>query len=453
MPGRRYRLDERLAAGGSGEIWQATDVILDRQVAVKLLRDGPANDTGKLARFRAEARHAGVLSHENVARIYDYDEPPAPDPPFMVMELVSGPSAAAVLAGGPMDPARVMDIIAQAAAGLAAAHRAGLVHRDITPGSLLLAPGDVVKITNFGLSQVTRTAGDLEPGQKRGVQPGPGAEAQPGPGADLYSLGLVAQACLGGLTARADTPGPAAGTAERDRPLPSWPESVPDEVAALVAELSAADPAARPGSAAEVARRAGELRDRMKPSAPAPEPVMPGGAEATDDQGPAPAPSRPAGGHLGRRVALSAGTAVAVVVTLILASVTGPASPGRAARVPTSTAAPSALGHPASTVQIDTRSLIGQPVRAVARRLHRLGLEVRLRWQRSDQQPWGTVLAVRSRGRLAPGSLITLTGALGFQDRPRSRHGAASARRARPHRHAQRASRGPADHRAAAGAG
>jgi hypothetical protein len=177
--------------------------------------------------------------------------------------------------------------------------------------------------------------------------------------------------------------------------LPSWPESVPDEVAALVAELTAADPAARPGSAAHVARRAGEPRDRMKHSAPAPERVMSGGAEATADQGPAPAPPRPHGGHPGRRVALGTGTAVAVAMGLILASVAGPAVPGRAARVPTSTATPSTLGNPASSIQIDGRSLIGQPAAAVVRRLHHLGLEVRLRWLRSDQPPRGTVLASR----------------------------------------------------------
>jgi Protein kinase domain len=177
----RYRLDDRLAVSGSGEVWQATDVVLGRRVAVKLLRSVPARDAAKLARFRAGARHAGALSHENIARIYDYDEPPAADLPFMVMELVRGPSVAEELAAGPMDPARAMDIIAQAAAGLAAAHRAGLVHGDITPGSLLLAPGDVVEITNLVSrgQRAPRIASNQ--GGKRG--------AQPGPGDDLYALG------------------------------------------------------------------------------------------------------------------------------------------------------------------------------------------------------------------------------------------------------------------------
>jgi eukaryotic-like serine/threonine-protein kinase len=106
MPGCRYRLNDRPAVSGSGEVWLATDVILGRQVAVKLLRCGPAGDAGKLARFRAGAWHAGALSHENAAR---------------------------------WTPARVMDI-AQAAAGLAAAHRAGLVHRDVTPDSCCWLP-------------------------------------------------------------------------------------------------------------------------------------------------------------------------------------------------------------------------------------------------------------------------------------------------------------------------
>ena len=131
----RYRLEGRIAVGGVGEVWRGTDEVLGRPVAVKLLRAEYVQHPGTLARFRSEARHAGSLSHPGIAQVYDYGEA---ELPYLVMELVDGPSLAGVLASGPLDPGRAMDVVAQAAAGLQAAHRAGLVHRDIKPGNLLL---------------------------------------------------------------------------------------------------------------------------------------------------------------------------------------------------------------------------------------------------------------------------------------------------------------------------
>src|SRR5215831_10823173 len=154
----RYRLDGRVALGGVGEVWRGTDLVLRRVVAVKLLRPEYAQDEECLARFRAEGRHAALLSHPNIAQVYDYVEKAPPIPGFLVMELVDGQSLARVLADGPIDPARTMGIIAQAAAGLQAAHRAGLVHRDIKPGNLLVGRDDHVKITDFGIAQVAGSA-------------------------------------------------------------------------------------------------------------------------------------------------------------------------------------------------------------------------------------------------------------------------------------------------------
>ncbi len=127
----RYQLDGWIAAGAVGEVWRATDLVLSRPVAVKRLRDGYAGQPEAMARFRAEARHAGALSHPGIAQVYDYGEADPPSPPFLVMEFVDGPSLAGLLDGGPLAPADAMDVLAQVAAGLAAAHAAGLVHRDI----------------------------------------------------------------------------------------------------------------------------------------------------------------------------------------------------------------------------------------------------------------------------------------------------------------------------------
>src|SRR5438046_1972842 len=158
-PGRvvesRYRLDGRIATGGMGEVWRATELVLGRPVAVKPLRPGSARHEENLARFRAEARHAGSLSHPGIAKVYDYHEA---EPPYLVMELVDGPSLARLLDDGPLDPAPTMSLIAQAARALQAAHAAGLVHRDIKPGNLLVGRDGWIKITDFGLAHAAGPA-------------------------------------------------------------------------------------------------------------------------------------------------------------------------------------------------------------------------------------------------------------------------------------------------------
>src|SRR5215469_16543003 len=116
--GSRYRLDRRIAAGGVGEVWRAADLVLDRPVAVKVLRSEYAGQPQALARFRAEARRAGSVSHPAIAQIYDYGEAGGTDTPYLVMELVDGPSLADVLDAGPLDAGATMDVLAQTAAGL-----------------------------------------------------------------------------------------------------------------------------------------------------------------------------------------------------------------------------------------------------------------------------------------------------------------------------------------------
>jgi len=264
--GDRYELAEQIGNGGYCEVWRATDTVLSRPVAVKLLHPGYASKADVLARFRAEARHAGALSHPNIARVYDFREPADWQPPYLVMELVDGPSLAEALAGGPFHAAQAMDIIAQAATGLQVAHAAGLIHRDVKPANLLLAPGYIVKITDFGIAHAVGSAAVTPSGQMMGT-PGYHAPEQVAgervtSASDLYALGVVAYECLAGAPPFAGTAVEMA-VAHRDRPLPPLPSSVPAEVSAFVAELTAKDPGRRPGSAAEVARRAGRLRDGL----------------------------------------------------------------------------------------------------------------------------------------------------------------------------------------------
>ncbi|HEY5989828.1 MAG TPA: protein kinase [Streptosporangiaceae bacterium] len=274
----RYRLDERIAVGGVGEVWRGADLVLERPVAVKLLLAQYALHEEALARFRAEARNAGSVSHPCIARVYDFGEEDPPNPPFLVLELVDGPSLAGRLAERPLEPAQTMDVVAQAAAGLHAAHTAGLVHRDIKPANLLLSKDGRVKITDFGISHAAGSAPVTCTGTLLGtpayLAPERVAGASGTPAADLYALGIVAYECLAGQLPFQGSPLQVA-LAHRDRSLPALPESVPPPVAALVAELTAKAPGARPASAGEVAQRASRLRDEIAGrDVPRPAPVF-----------------------------------------------------------------------------------------------------------------------------------------------------------------------------------
>ena len=259
----RYRLDAPIAAGGMGEVWRATDLVLDRPVAVKMLRPGYAAREEDLARFRAEARHAGLLSHPGIAKVYDYRDG---DPPYLVMGLVDGPSLARLLDNGPVAAALTMSLIAQAARALQAAHAAGLVHRDIKPGNMLISRGRYVKITDFGIAHAAGSAPLTRPGVLMGtaayLAPERAAGRPATPAADLYALGIVAYQCLSGRVPFHGDP-LAVALAHQEQPLPPLPSSVPADVAALVADLTAKDPSARPASAGEVAERAECVRDML----------------------------------------------------------------------------------------------------------------------------------------------------------------------------------------------
>ena len=326
--GGRYVLDDQIGNGGYGEVWRATDTVLTRPVAVKLLHPRYTQRSEALARFRAEARHAGGLSHENIAQVFDYGEPADGQPPYLVMELVDGPSLETVLTGGPLEDSRTMDIVAQAAAGVQAAHAAGMIHRDIKPGNLLLAPGGTVKITDFGIAHTIGSAPLTASGELIGTPGYLAPERAMGeratPASDLYSLGMLAYECLAGAPPFRGTPLEVA-LAHRDRQLPPLPPSVAVGVAALVMRLAAKDPARRPNDAAEVAVWAGLLRDGVGVAALQMWPEQP-----------------PVVGLFQRRTIVAyACVAVTVVVVIVLASVIGFASsPG-----PVAASAPPSSSH------------------------------------------------------------------------------------------------------------
>jgi hypothetical protein len=231
----------------------------------------------------------------------------------------------------------------------------------------------------------------------------------------MYSLGIVAYECLLGVPPFTGTPLEVAN-ASRERPVPPLPGSVPPEVAALVAELTAGDQAARP-DADMVARRAGDLRDRLVGEAAQPQRARADPMQAatlTDLPRPAlrAAPRRlPGVPRLSGRSAVLAGIAAVAtsLLGLVVAAVLALAPPDLAA-APVRTAAPGALAS-VRMVEVNGNQLAGQPVGAVRRRLRQLGLSVRVLWLPSVQRREGIVLSVQPSGRVAAGSLITVTAA------------------------------------------
>jgi tRNA A-37 threonylcarbamoyl transferase component Bud32 len=265
----RYQLEELIAVGGMGEVWRATDQVLGRWVAVKLLRPEYLHDDVTLLRFRAEARHTGLLNHPGIAQVYDYQDASPQRPAYLVMELVSGPSLAGVLAEGKLGPRRTADVLAQAAAALHAAHTAGVLHRDVKPGNLLLAGDGRVKVTDFGIAQSSGSGHLTRTGALVGTTGYLAPERVSGRSAtvasDLYALGIVGYECLAGEPPFQGEPLQVA-LAHREQDLPGLPPGCLGQpggtaLAALIADLTARDPAARPASAAVVAERAGRIRD------------------------------------------------------------------------------------------------------------------------------------------------------------------------------------------------
>ncbi len=259
----RYRLDRRIATGGMGEVWQATDAVLGREVAVKVLKREYADDATFRSRFETEARNAAALHHPNVASVFDFGERPAddgdgPPQPYLVMELVRGEPLSALLRGGePMPAETAADLVGQAADGIAAAHALGIVHRDVKPANLLVTPDGTVKITDFGIARAADAVALTQTGQVIGtpqyLSPEQ-AEGKPATQAsDIYSLGVVLYECLAGRRPfDADSSIATALAHVRSEP-PPLPDDVPAHLRETVAVALAKDPAARFTSAAAFA--------------------------------------------------------------------------------------------------------------------------------------------------------------------------------------------------------
>lgn len=306
----RFTLLELLGAGGMGEVWRARDGVMDRIVAVKVLRN--ATEPEFAERFLREARLAGRLQHPGIAVVHDTGSDDGH--PFIVMELLDGRDLAAVLRESPdgVPAERAVSLAIQAAQALQAAHDQGIVHRDLTPGNLFLTAGGQLKICDFGIA---RGLGDLAEGLTApGVAIGTPAYMAPEQCAgapvdnrtDLYTLGCVLYALLTGRPPFTGWPDTVIRRhiTEEPEPLRTIRPDVPPALDRLVSRLLAKEPAARPATASEVAAALTEIAATLGParSAPAdaqvtaPHPVQPSTLPPVPRPGP-PAGAEAATGH------------------------------------------------------------------------------------------------------------------------------------------------------------
>jgi eukaryotic-like serine/threonine-protein kinase len=439
----RYALESRIATGGMGEVWRANDAVLGRRVAVKLLKTEYADDATFRSRFETEARHAASLHHPNVAAVYDFGEAQAAGSdvarPYLVMELVDGqPLSALLKPGQALDPDATRDLLAQAADALAAAHAAGIVHRDVKPANLLVTPDRTVKITDFGIARAAEGMSLTETGQVMGTPQYLSPEQARGeaatPASDVYSLGVVAFECLAGHRPFvAETPVATALAHLRD-PVPDLPDDVPADLAAVVHRAMAKAPEDRFADAAELATA---LRNPGAVPAPdrtqvltgvAPVPV-PATAPATAPATPGPAAAgprrrrKPPWGWILLGVLAIAGI---IAVALLADSGEDQPDPPAATRSETSQPTQQPSQQPSQqesqqptpqpspteddTVQVDESDYVGRDVDEVEAELQDLGLNVRRDEQTNPgDEEEDSVQGVDPSGTLQEGDTVTVS--------------------------------------------
>ncbi|MFF3568310.1 protein kinase domain-containing protein [Nocardia jiangxiensis] len=272
----RYRLQRLIATGGMGQVWEALDTRLDRRVAVKVLKAEFSADPTFRHRFRTEAKTTAQLNHPGIAGIYDYGEtldPQGGETAYLVMELVQGEPLNAVLNRlGRLSVVQGLDMLEQTSRALEVAHAAGVVHRDVKPGNILVTPTGQVKITDFGIakavdaSPVTKTGMVMGTAQYIAPEQATGEDATSS--SDVYSLGVVGYEALAGHRPfSGDGALTVAMKHVRDTP-PPMPSDLPPNVRELIEITMAKDPSQRYGSGGEFADAVAAVRSGRRPPMP-----------------------------------------------------------------------------------------------------------------------------------------------------------------------------------------
>ena len=273
----RYTLRSLIAVGGMGEVWNADDAELGRKVAVKVLKDTAHGNDIFLRRFRNEAKNAAGLKHPNIAQIFDYGDHDGIA--FLVMELVDGEPLSSILERDrTISEVRVVHILTETALGLAVAHEAHVMHRDIKPGNLLIFGDDDVKITDFGVSrgmdQTTLTATGMVMGTAQYLAPELALGKPATPASDIYALGIIAFESVVGHRPFTASNAVDIAIAQVNEPVPPLPASVSSGMRDLIGMLLEKNPRKRPRTAEELIKVLGALRvpdAAPKPVGPAPD--------------------------------------------------------------------------------------------------------------------------------------------------------------------------------------
>ena len=326
---RRYRLERRLGSGGMASVWLARDERLERPVAVKVISDSLAADARYRERFAREARAAAAVSHPGIVPVYDYGL--QGERPFLVMEYVPGEMLAQLIAAGARGAIDPVAVARQLLDALQCIHDASLVHRDVKPANVLVGGVGRVRLTDFGIAQLLDAAPLTQTGMVLGtlryLAPEVIAGSRSGPAADLYATGVLLRELV------------------EVEPAPA--------LTALITALTAADPTARPVSAATASRLAPASGQQPRPPAAgqragaAPTVAMraaTSGATRPMTRSTRVLPRRPASGPLGRpplgAVAAVVAAAIAVVVVIVALGSSGGAGGSQSASATTAAPAP-----------------------------------------------------------------------------------------------------------------
>lgn len=253
-------LQDRIAAGGMSDVWRGLDDVLQREVAVKVMRADPDNEEIFAQRFRDEALHSAALMHTNITTVFDYGEDDHLT--YLVMELVPGlPLSAIIREQGPMAPDSVRSIVGQAALALGVAHEARVVHRDVKPANILVRPDGVVKLTDFGIARAIDAIGHTRVGEMLGtpnyISPEQALGEQATGASDLYALGVVAHEMLSGERPFDRGTPIATAMSHVNEPPPPLGDDVPIELRAVIEALLEKQPGDRPANARAVAQMLG----------------------------------------------------------------------------------------------------------------------------------------------------------------------------------------------------
>ncbi|OBF23182.1 serine/threonine protein kinase [Mycobacterium kubicae] len=315
----RYRLQRLIATGGMGQVWEAVDSRLGRRVAVKVLKQEFSQDPEFIERFRAEARTTAMLNHPGIAQVHDYGESQLDGEgrtAYLVMELVNGEPLNSVLKRtGRLSLRHALDMLEQTGRALQVAHAAGLVHRDVKPGNIMITPTGQVKITDFGIAKAVDAAPVTQTGMVMGtaqyIAPEQALGHEATPASDVYALGVVGYEVVSGKRPFTGDGALTVAMKHIKEPPPPLPPELPPNVRELIEITLVKNPSQRYRSGGPFADAVAAVRAGRRP--PRPSATPPAGraapaaipsatpariAPATSARTAAPRRSRPAsGGH------------------------------------------------------------------------------------------------------------------------------------------------------------